>query len=72
MKKTQQPAPYSLRISADLRNHLEQKAKENGRSLHAEIVARLVASADYQPDEEKELETKIRQIVRDELARANK
>ena len=35
------PAPYPLRMTDDLRQKLTDHAKENGRSLNAEIVARL-------------------------------
>ena len=33
--------PYPLRLQPELRTALEQAAKQRGRSLHAEIVARL-------------------------------
>lgn len=36
---SQQPIPYPLRLPADLRERLTERAKANGRSLHAEIVA---------------------------------
>lgn len=36
--------PYSLRMPVELREHLENSAKQNHRSLNAEIVARLEAS----------------------------
>ncbi|EJS3366013.1 TPA: Arc family DNA-binding protein [Vibrio mimicus] len=36
--------PYPLRMAEDLRKPLEAMAKENGRSLHAEIETRLLAS----------------------------
>lgn len=32
------PKAYSVRIPAELRNELEKKAKNNSRSLHAEIL----------------------------------
>lgn len=34
-------APYPLRLTAELRGSLEESARKVGRSLHAEIVARL-------------------------------
>lgn len=39
-------APYPLRLQPEVRARLEAAAKESGRSLHAEIVARLEASFD--------------------------
>lgn len=36
--------PYPLRMPDDMRMAVEQSAKENGRSMNAEIVARLQAS----------------------------
>lgn len=36
-----QPIPYPLRMSAELRSELEALAKEHGRSMNAEIIARL-------------------------------
>lgn len=36
--------PYPLRLQPELRASLDAAAKENGRSLHAEIVQRLEAS----------------------------
>jgi hypothetical protein len=38
--------PYSLRMPVELREHLESAAKQNHRSLNAEIVARLEASTE--------------------------
>jgi hypothetical protein len=39
-----QPTPYPLRISAELREQLEDKAKESGRSLNQEITHQITAS----------------------------
>lgn len=36
---TQQPIPYPLRMPEDLRERLSERAKANGRSLNAEIIA---------------------------------
>lgn len=44
--------PYSFRMPDDLRAELERIAKENGRSLNAEILLRLQASLDQvRPDQ---------------------
>jgi Arc-like DNA binding domain len=34
-------SPYPIRMPSDLRERLEQAAKQGSRSLHAEIIARL-------------------------------
>jgi plasmid stability protein len=39
-----QPIPYPLRMSSDLRSELEAQAKDHGRSMNAEIIARLQKS----------------------------
>jgi hypothetical protein len=39
-----QPIPYPLRMSSDLRSELETQAKDHGRSMNAEIIARLQKS----------------------------
>jgi hypothetical protein len=39
-----QQKPYPLRMPAELREALEETAKSNGRSVNAEIVARLQES----------------------------
>lgn len=44
MNDRPQITPYPLRLSADLRDRLEQTAQVAGRSLNAEIVARLQES----------------------------
>lgn len=44
-------APYPLRLPPELRSSLEAAAKSEGRSLHAEILARLQATA--KPEREK-------------------
>jgi len=41
------PKPYSVRIPPKLRNNLELSAKNNGRSLHADILLRLEESFTY-------------------------
>lgn len=44
--------PYPLRMAETLRAQLESSAKDSGRSLNAEIAARLQASFDAQPSTE--------------------
>lgn len=63
-------SPFPLRIEPELRKVLEDAARENGRSLQAEIIARLVSTSDYKPDSETEFEEKVRQIVQEELRNA--
>jgi len=46
MSDRHQTKPYPLRMPDDLRQQLEAAAKENHRSLNAEIVARLQESFD--------------------------
>lgn len=43
---TQQPIPYPLRMPDDLRAKLNERAKANGRSLNAEILAILQHAVD--------------------------
>lgn len=44
MNDRSQVTPYPLRLSVDLREKLEKTAQGAGRSLNAEIVARLQGS----------------------------
>lgn len=46
MNDRHQIAPYPIRMPQELRERLEQAAKDGNRSLHAEIVARLHQSFD--------------------------
>jgi hypothetical protein len=76
MNKEKQITPYPLRLEPDLRKHLEEVAAQNGRSLHAEIVACLSAASGHKSDTEKADEERIRAIaldvVREELSKAGK
>lgn len=73
MNEDNRPIPYSLRLEPETRAKLEAIAKANGRSLNAEIVMRLEASLlNEPPPPDNELETTIRRIVREELAKAGK
>lgn len=40
----QQPQPYSIRLPLSIRRQLEEAARLGGRSLHAEIIQRLLQS----------------------------
>ena len=46
MTEKAQLQPYPLRLRPELREQLETAAKQGGRSLQSEIVARLEASFD--------------------------
>lgn len=43
---SQQPIPYPLRMPEELRERLAERAKANGRSLNAEIIAILQNAVD--------------------------
>jgi len=74
MNKEKQITPYPLRLESDLRKRLEEVAAQNGRSLHAEIIACLSVASGHKSDAEKADEEKIRaialEIVRNELSKA--
>lgn len=57
MSKENRPSSYPLRLPEDLREKLEQSAKENGRPLSSEILMRLefTFDSDAQKKREKEL-----------------
>jgi hypothetical protein len=67
-------SPFPLRLEPDLRKVLEDSARLQGRSLQAEIVARLHSSTGLQGSAEQEEEVRIRRIalelIREELARS--
>jgi hypothetical protein len=44
--------PYPLRLPVGLRAYFEQKAQENARSLHGEIVFRLTKSREQEEKRE--------------------
>lgn len=48
LMKKQIPS-YPLRMPSDIKELLKSVAKENGRSLHSEIMLRLYASTDLSP-----------------------
>lgn len=49
-------APFGVRMPAELKAELEEKAQQNGRSLNAEVVARLSSSLRNEVNREKELD----------------
>lgn len=72
----QQQTPYPLRLAPDLRDTLEAIAKDNGRSLNAEITLRLEESIAGKVQTQVEpayrdlislIGEQVRQIVREEL-----
>ena len=48
MRKTADIAPFGLRLPPKTKDELFKAARHNGRSLNAEIVARLVWSLQYE------------------------
>ncbi|MFI0398519.1 MAG: hypothetical protein ACH34X_05535 [Thiolinea sp.] len=75
MNEDTRPMPYSLRLEPDTRARLEALAKKNGRSLNAQIIIMLESllyanGKEQQIDEQ--LDSTVRRIVREELAKAGK
>ncbi|WP_394260819.1 Arc family DNA-binding protein [Moraxella boevrei] len=60
-------APFGVRMPAELKKHLNDKADENKRSLNAEIVARLQQSVDN--EENAEMEKELKNLLVKRLAR---
>lgn len=48
MRKTADIAPFGLRLPPETKDELSKAARHNGRSLNAEIVARLMWSLQYE------------------------
>ncbi|WP_020560501.1 Arc family DNA-binding protein [Thiofilum flexile] len=76
------PQPYSLRLEPEIRERLEAIARASNRSLHAEIMMRLVFTLEN-PDLliaanasgsifTKEQEARLRELINEELAKASK
>ena len=63
----QQPQPYSIRLPLVVRRQLEESARQGGRSLHAEILQRLMQSLGNNDtknnDSDNSLDEHIRQIA---------
>ncbi|CAK7025850.1 Arc family DNA-binding protein [Saezia sanguinis] len=66
MNSKTQPSSYPLRMSQTMREMLENEAKNNGRSLNAEIIARLEQSLgvkQFTPEEWFEIIEKKMQVT---------
>lgn len=57
MKMSRDIAPFGLRMPAELKQQLQEQAKQNGRSLNAEIVY-LLRQIQQAPDINKQTESK--------------
>jgi predicted DNA-binding protein len=77
--KDNPPVPYSVRLPVELREALKLKAKNNGRSMHAEILMRLensliktpkdklLAEHDFNAPENREyLKEIMREVIRED------
>lgn len=75
MNEDTRPVPYSLRLEPNTRAKLEALAKKHGRSLNAQIII-MLESLLYPSEKEQEideqLDSTVRRIVREELAKAGK
>lgn len=75
MSEDTRPVPYSLRLEPDTRAKLEELARNNGRSLNAQIIMMLESllyPIEKDSSVDKNLDSTIRRIVREELAKASK
>ena len=61
-----------IRLSPELKKSIDKSAKENMRTLNAEIVARLQASYDLDNQETESTEEIARRVAREEIAKAIK
>lgn len=59
-KEKQQVNPYPIRLTASLKERLQVSAKNNGRSLNAEMLLRLESTFNY----DLESPTSINEILR--------
>ena len=75
MSEDTRPVPYSLRLEPDTRAKLEELARNNGRSLNAQIIMMLESllyPIEKDSSVDKNLDSTIRRIVREELAKTGK
>ena len=82
MSEDTRPVPYSLRLEPDTRAKLEELARNNGRSLNAQIIMMLEAALQGEPlplskpTNDNDIESIARrvamEVVRTELARMSK
>jgi hypothetical protein len=73
-KEDQRVNPYPVRLSRETKQKLEAIAKANGRSLNAQIVMMLesVLQAEERPPVPDLAESRIRELIREELTKAGK
>lgn len=75
MNEDTRPAPYSLRLEPDTRAKLEALARKHGRSLNAQIIIMLESllyPSEKEQQVDEQLDSTVRRIVREELAKAGK
>lgn len=60
-----------LRLPQDLKDMVEQAAKDHGRSINAELVYRIEQSFSHQPDEKDRVIEKQQQVIDDAIAKIN-
>lgn len=57
--------PYGLRIPPEMKERLQKSAKNNNRSMQAEIIARLESSFEAGPDDIKALKELVEALTAD-------
>jgi hypothetical protein len=75
MNEDTRPVPYSLRLEPDTRAKLEALARKHGRSLNAQIIIMLESllyPSEKEQQVDEQLDSTVRRIVREELAKAGK
>lgn len=63
-------APFGLRMPPELRDKIEEAAKRNGRSMNAEVIARLSSTFEAEAGQQidkAELERVVKKAVKDAL-----
>lgn len=75
MNEDTRPVPYSLRLEPETRAKLEALARKHGRSLNAQItimLESLLYPSEKEQQVDEQLDSTVRRIVREELAKADK
>lgn len=75
MNEDTRPVPYSLRLEPETRAKLEALARKHGRSLNAQIIIMLESllyPSEKEQQVDEQLDSTVRRIVREELAKAGK
>lgn len=75
MNEDTRPVPYSLRLEPDTRAKLEALARKHGRSLNAQIIIMLESllyPSEKEQQVDEQLDSTVRRIVREELAKVGK